>query len=83
MLTLATALAAALHPGQPHFKKGVGGGGMCSDMGTGPGGLSTVSFWYDWGHERAGYAACNGSYPQQEYVPMVWGKWALANASHP
>ena len=35
------------------------------------------------GHTGHGFQACNGTSPvNAEYVPMVWGKWALANASH-
>jgi hypothetical protein len=70
-----------LQPTDPAFKKGVGGGGDCGDLDDGAGGLN-VSWWYDWGHDRKGFAQCNGTSPQRaEYVPMVWGKWALKNAT--
>jgi len=66
----------------PYFKKGVGGGGLCGDLDDGPGGLKTVAWWYDWGHTAKGFSECNGTSPAHaEYVPMVWGKWALGNAS--
>jgi hypothetical protein len=29
------------------FKKGVGGGGLCGDLDDGPGGLHTVTWWYE------------------------------------
>ena len=36
--------AQARQPGDPHFKKGIGGGGDCGDLDEG--GLSTVTWWY-------------------------------------
>ena len=86
-LTLALTLAAMaaerhLQPGAPHFKKGSGGGGLCGDLDPGPGGLGNVTWWYDWGHSRNGFRTCNGSSPKSaEYTPMIWGKWALGNAT--
>eukprot|EP00041_Stephanoeca_diplocostata_P008782 m.130949 g.130949 ORF g.130949 m.130949 type:complete len:414 (+) comp17475_c0_seq22:99-1340(+) len=64
-----------------YFKKGGAGGGLCGDLDDGPGGLN-VSWWYDWGHSRNGFKQCNGTSPiRAEYVPMIWGKWALANTT--
>eukprot|EP00035_Acanthoeca_spectabilis_P014581 m.280991 g.280991 ORF g.280991 m.280991 type:complete len:284 (+) comp16171_c0_seq2:2950-3801(+) len=66
-----------------YFKKGSGGGGYCGDLDDGPGGLHTPTWWYDWGHTAEGFAQCNGTSPvHAEYVPMIWGKWALANSTN-
>lgn len=36
-----------------------------------------------WGHTAEGFAQCNGTSPvHAEYVPMIWGKWALANSTN-
>ena len=64
------------------FKKGVGGGGMCGDLEP-PAGLSSVSWFYDWGHSRKAYSNCTTNQRKDlEYVPMIWGKWALSNATN-
>jgi hypothetical protein len=73
-ILVVVATAQRLQPGDAHFKKGVGGGGNCGDLDEG--GLSSVSWWYDWGHTAKGFAECNGTSPKHaEYVPMIWGKW--------
>ena len=77
---LLTAPGGGLLPGAAHFKKGVGGGGNCGDLDKG--GLDTVTWWYDWGHDANGFAQCNGTSPlYAEYVPMIWGKWATSNVT--
>ena len=41
-----------------------------------------MSWWYDWGHVQNGFKECNGTSPRTAaYVPMIWGKWALANVT--
>ena len=75
-------------PLRPFSKKGVGYyGGKCSDFEAG--GLDNVSWGYDWGHDKASLArsGCatepNGKsfISGVEYVPMIWGKYALKNVS--
>ena len=74
LLTGGVSAQSVLQPGDLHFKKGIGGGGDCGDLDEG--GLSTVTWWYDWGHTAKGFAACNGTSPKHaEYIPMIWGKW--------
>lgn len=72
-------------PLRPFSKKGVGYyGGQCGDFGGQ--GLSNISWWYDWGHDQASLyrSGCASSGPSHamlgaEYVPMIWGKYALKN----
>jgi hypothetical protein len=72
-------------PLRPFSKKGVGYyGGNCSDFGEG--GLSSISWFYDWGHDQASMArsGCASRQPDHnvlgvEYVPQIWGKYALKN----
>ena len=72
-------------PLRPWTKKGVGYfGGNCSDFGQQ--GLSNISWMYDWGHDQASMerAGCPSRQRDHnvmgvEYVPMIWGKYALKN----
>ena len=75
-------------PLRPFSKKGVGYyAGSCSDFGAG--GLTNISWFYDWGHDMESLARSNCSAPRQpghsvlgvEYVPQIWGKFALKNIS--
>lgn len=64
-------------------KKGVGvGTPMCGDLDEGS--LSSMDWWYDWGHTFAKYGSClgNKTIPKNaEYVPQIWGHWTLKNAT--
>ena len=75
-------------PLRPFSKKGVGYyGGHCDDFSAR--GLSGVSWAYDWGHDKASLARGGCATPPTgaefidgvEYVPQVWGKFALKNIS--
>lgn len=74
-------------PLRPHTKKGVGYyGGNCLDFGTL--GLSNISWFYDWGHDQASMDRSGCPSRQRdhnvlgvEYIPMIWGKYALKNIS--
>lgn len=74
-------------PLRPFSKKGVGYfGGNCSDFGAA--GLSNITWFYDWGHDQASMdrAGCpsrqrDHSVDGVEYIPMIWGKYALKNIS--
>ena len=59
-------------------------GGNCNDFGDA--GLSNISWFYDWGHDQASMArsGCASRQPNHnvlgvEYVPQIWGKYALKN----
>jgi hypothetical protein len=73
-------------PLRPFTKKGVGFyGGHCDDFDI----LSNVSWSYDWGHEKASITRSGCAvYPSGaqllsgvEYIPQIWGKFALKNLS--
>ena len=37
---------------------------------------------FSWGHTAQGFVQCNGTSPvHAEYVPMIWGKYSLKNAT--
>jgi len=63
-------------------------GGNCSDFLEG--GLSNISWFYDWGHDQESLArsGCptstqkNHNVAGVEYVPQIWGKYALKNISN-
>jgi len=74
---------------RPFSKKGVGYyGGNCSDFDDN-GGLTNISWFYDWGHDQASLVRSNCNIERQrqpnwhgvEYIPMIWGKYALKNIS--
>jgi hypothetical protein len=62
-------------------------GGLCADFERG--GLDNVSWAYDRGHDKASLSRSGCATPANgesflsgvEYVPMVWGKFALHNVS--
>ena len=73
-------------PLRPFSKKGVGYyGGNCSDLAV----LSNLSWFYDWGHDQESLVRSNCPTGQGsnhavngvEWVPMIWGKYALKNIS--
>ena len=75
-------------PLRPFTKKGVGYyGGNCSDF-LSPG-LSNISWFYDWGHDQESLSRSGCPTSQQanhnvhgvEWVPQIWGKYALKNIS--